>query len=125
MNDLLKKKGGLSFGNYDQTISYALGRNQQLDTLSKGVDKHRQFGRRRVVSELSEWVAVNYYRTGLLTESQSSQFVIDTEVMIYHYLEFSSSSFITWLSAVDGFATKDYYSEGLKNELISIYYGNY
>ena len=35
MNDLLKKKGGLSFGNYDQTISYALGRNQQLQTLTK------------------------------------------------------------------------------------------
>lgn len=35
MNDLLKKKGGLSFGNYDQTISYTLGRNQQLGTLTK------------------------------------------------------------------------------------------
>ncbi len=34
MNDILKKKGGLSFGNYDQTISYALGRNQQLETLT-------------------------------------------------------------------------------------------
>lgn len=34
MNDILKKKGGLSFGNYDQTISYALGRNLQLGTLT-------------------------------------------------------------------------------------------
>lgn len=34
-NDVLKKKGGLSFGNYDQTISYALGRNKQLQTLTK------------------------------------------------------------------------------------------
>ena len=97
----------------------------ELYSLSKGVDKYQQFGRRRVVSELSEHVAVNYYRTGLLTEAQSAQFVIDTESMIYQYLEFSSSSFITWVSAVDGYATKDYYSEGLKNELISIYYGNY
>lgn len=35
MNDILKKKGGLSFGNYNQTISYCLGRNQQLQTLTK------------------------------------------------------------------------------------------
>ncbi len=35
MNDLLKKKGGLSFGNYDQTISYCLGRNQQMNTLTR------------------------------------------------------------------------------------------
>ena len=35
MNDILKKKGGLNFGNYDQTISYALGRNQQLGTLTR------------------------------------------------------------------------------------------
>ena len=34
MNDVLKKKGGLSFGNYDQTISYCLGRNKQLKTLT-------------------------------------------------------------------------------------------
>jgi len=34
MNDVLKKKGGVSFGNYDQTISYCLGRNQQLKTLN-------------------------------------------------------------------------------------------
>lgn len=40
MNDTLKKKGGLSFGNYDQTISYCLGRNKQLKKLTlfgKGV----------------------------------------------------------------------------------------
>jgi uncharacterized membrane protein YcfT len=35
MNDLLKKKGGLSFGNYDQTLSYCLGRNLQLGTLTR------------------------------------------------------------------------------------------
>ena len=34
MNDVLKKKGGVNFGNYDQTISYCLGRNQQLKTLT-------------------------------------------------------------------------------------------
>lgn len=34
MNDILKKKGGLSFGNFDQTISYCLGRNKQLNTLT-------------------------------------------------------------------------------------------
>ena len=34
MNDVLKKKGGVSFGNYDVTISYTLGRNQQLKTLT-------------------------------------------------------------------------------------------
>ena len=40
MNDVLKKKGGVSFGNYDTTISYTLGRNKQLNTLTfigKGV----------------------------------------------------------------------------------------
>jgi hypothetical protein len=34
MNDVLKKKGGVNFGNYDVTISYTLGRNQQLKTLT-------------------------------------------------------------------------------------------
>ena len=33
-NDILKKKGGVSFGNYDQTISYSIGRNKQLNTLT-------------------------------------------------------------------------------------------
>ena len=51
MNDILKKKGGLSFGNYDQTISYALGRNQQLQTLTK-------LG--RFVAYILDWIDPNH-----------------------------------------------------------------
>lgn len=34
MNDLLRKKGGHNFGNYDETISYALGKNQAMKKLT-------------------------------------------------------------------------------------------
>lgn len=34
MNDVLKKKNGHKFGNYDETISYVLGRNKFTGTLT-------------------------------------------------------------------------------------------
>lgn len=33
-NDLLKSRGGYSFGDHKDTISYALGKNAQLNTLT-------------------------------------------------------------------------------------------
>jgi hypothetical protein len=85
--------------------------------------------RKVFVAKLANHVAVNYYRTGVITEAQAASFTLDTSSLVYEYLEFSSSSFRQWLTNAapyenDGFAQKDYYSEGLKNELLQIYYGN-
>lgn len=58
MNDILKKKGGLSFGNYDQTISYTLGRNQQLQTLTK-------MG--KFVASVLDWIDPNHCEKAVKT----------------------------------------------------------
>lgn len=85
--------------------------------------------RKVIAAKLANHVAVNYYRTGVITEAQAASFTLDTSSLVYEYLEFSSSSFRQWLTnAVPyenaGFAQKDYYSLALKNELLEIYNGN-
>lgn len=104
--------------------------DQDLIYFSEMYEKSKT-GRKLIADKMAEHVAVNYYRIGLITETQAAAFTLDAEALIYQYLEFSSSSFRQWLTNAagtiyenDGFAQKDYYSINLKAELLDIYNGN-
>lgn len=99
---------------------------------TKGLNKLKLKGRPRILEEMWERVAVNYYRTETITQSQSEDFTLSTQDLAWKYLNYSSNHLKQWLSNEvgsefenDGFAQKNYFSTTLRDELLNIYYGNY
>lgn len=101
-----------------------------LYRLTKGIDKFEISGRPRILEEMWEHVALNYYRNEAITQEQSTDFTLSTQELAWRYLNYSSSELKDWLSNTGdyvstGFNTKPYYSDQLRDELLNIYIGNY
>lgn len=87
-------------------------------------------GRRGIVERMRQHVFLNYVRKGLLSLDVSKDFGKDTVNHLSNFERFSHNDFINWLTnkvgtpfETDGFQQRPYYSEQLKNELLTIYNG--
>lgn len=99
---------------------------------TKGVDRFKLHGRKRILEEMFFHVAINYYRNEGLSQVDANDFTEATKEFSWRFENYSSPDLKNWLCNVvgtdyenDGFAEKSYFDADLRDELIGIYNGNY
>lgn len=99
---------------------------------TSGIEKNILKGRQRVIEEMRFHVGNTVFRKEIYTKDNVDDFFKSVEDLIPRYISSNDPSFKYWLNNTagttyenNGFQQKSYYIEDLKNELNSIYNGNF
>jgi len=97
-----------------------------------GIRKEDLFGRTRVVEEMRQYIALDYYRKELITKVDADDIRASVNTELFNYVNTNSPTFWHWVNntvgtpyETAGFAQKSYYSSVIKDKLNDIQNYNY
>lgn len=105
---------------------------RQLIEQTAGIRKENLFGRSRIVEEMRQFIALNYYRKELINKDDVDDIYSTCKGKIIDYINTNSPTFWYWLNNTvgtpfenAGFKQKSYYTQELVTALNNIQNYNY
>ncbi len=97
-----------------------------------GIRKHDLKGRARIIEEMRQYIAINYFRKDLITKANVDDFYASVNNLLHSFEKTNAVDFRYWLLntvntpyETNGFKQKTYWSLELETTLNNILQGNY